>query len=981
MKLNAQPYIKLQEVAEEISLEDPNWQIVDDNFSQQKRLFDYQKQALENAVKVLWKYFEDLKGDKRKFSEYYEGINVEEYLNIPLKNNKYAELLKEYFNTYQDEYIPFSEISNRMSFWMATGSGKTIVIVKLIEILHNLMRLNLIPKKEILFLTYREDLIDSFKKLVEEYNYGKSLGNQIKLVNLKEYETEKPQNDFSNRVFNYRSDLISDERKENILNFDEYLEKINNKKIGNWYLILDEAHKGDKQDSKRQHIFSILSQNGFLFNFSATFTQAIDIITTVYNFNLEQFIKSGYGKQIYISQEEMKAFQDKTDFNEDAKKKIILKTLITLSAVKKAYKEINEENLYHNPLLIYLMNSVNTENSDLKLVFKQLADIGKSIDDNTFNTCKQELLNDLNNGKYTIGDESYTLKFTGSFIQNLKKQDIYQIIYNSTKEGNIEYIVNPNNKQEIALKLDSSAKPFALIKIGDISNWIKENLQQEYKENKTFKDEGYFETLNDKESPINILLGSRAFYEGWDSNRPNVIVFINIGTGNDAKKFVLQSIGRGVRIEPIPNERKRLDRLSINNEDLQKIKDKYTNQSKLLETLFIYATNKNAVETILKELELIKASEGFEKVSLWKNEERINQIKPDLLIPSYRRLKEKLTNLSEDKIVKFRMSKSNLELLKLYLQLMPIEKFLMEYGIDLQTYTDIQEILKKSSKYILEDENRHYKDLSMLIKSLITYINSELEECDGFIPVNDKIVHFSKIKVRSDLKDSFLKEAEKVRNAMKIDEDDILERLQKGKLSKEKAKELLSKKNNDKTNFEGIELQKLIQHFYIPIVYTQNKVDWIKHIINVSSEYEFIKDLINKLDELDKHFDWWMFSKLDEHLDESVYIPYFSNGKIKKFIPDFIFWFKKSNKYSIVFIDPKGSSHSSYLEKVDGYKAIFEDNNGNEKVFKLKNGLEITVKLLLYTEDTSNVSGGQYNKYWVDKESLLDKLKEKFYTC
>ena len=50
-------------------------------------------------------------------------------------------------------------------------------------------------------------------------------------------------------------------------------------------------------------------------------------------------------------------------------------------------------------------------------------------------------------------------------------------------------------------------------------------------------------------------MGSRSFYEGWDSNRPNIINFINIG-GRDAKKYVLQAIGRGVRIEPYKGKRK-----------------------------------------------------------------------------------------------------------------------------------------------------------------------------------------------------------------------------------------------------------------------------------------------------------------------------------------------------------------------------------------------------------------------------------------
>lgn len=75
----------------------------------------------------------------------------------------------------------------------------------------------------------------------------------------------------------------------------------------------------------------------------------------------------------------------------------------------------------------------------------------------------------------------------------------------------------------------------------------------------SFENESYFKNLNNS-LDINILMGSRSFYEGWDSNRPNVLLFINIGTGNDAKKFVMQSVGRGIRIEPL----KILDNAFIN---------------------------------------------------------------------------------------------------------------------------------------------------------------------------------------------------------------------------------------------------------------------------------------------------------------------------------------------------------------------------------------------------------------------------------
>ncbi|MGC9110234.1 MAG: DEAD/DEAH box helicase family protein, partial [Caldimicrobium sp.] len=179
----------------------------------------------------------ELEGNKEKFAEYYKDLDIKDSLNIPVqKGDKNEKLLKEFFKIKKEknkQYIPFSEICNRMSFWMATGSGKTIVIIKLIEILNKLMKGNLIPKKDILFLTYREDLIESFKKYVEEYNREKGPKNQINLINLKEYGTSKKQGSEeeqkSTKVFYYRSDLISDEGKENILNFRDYLEMINGK--------------------------------------------------------------------------------------------------------------------------------------------------------------------------------------------------------------------------------------------------------------------------------------------------------------------------------------------------------------------------------------------------------------------------------------------------------------------------------------------------------------------------------------------------------------------------------------------------------------------------------------------------------------------------------------------------------------------------------------------------------------------------------
>jgi type III restriction enzyme len=138
-------------------------------------------------------------------------------------------------------------------------------------------------------------------------------------------------------VYYYRSDLISDKQtnkqKGKIVNFGNY---DNN---GNWYILLDEAHKGDKEDSKRQIFYSILSRNGFLFNFSATFTDKRDYATCVYNFNLAKFIEEGYGKHIYISKESIKELENKGEVLESEKQKILLKILILQTALNIQYKK------------------------------------------------------------------------------------------------------------------------------------------------------------------------------------------------------------------------------------------------------------------------------------------------------------------------------------------------------------------------------------------------------------------------------------------------------------------------------------------------------------------------------------------------------------------------------------------------------------------------------------------------------------------
>jgi len=991
-----------------------------ENFSNNKKLWDYQQSALKNAIKVLWKYYEDFidyqdgerleanQERKQKLFKWYKDNGLDEDLDIKLDKRKrdINNLLTTY---YQEENgrISYKHFINRMSFWMATGSGKSLVIIKLIQILAQLIERKEIPPYDILVLTHRDDLIEQFKKHVSEFN--KANEPRIILKELKEYPEVKRLSPtlFKNHeitVFYYRSDNLSDEQKEKIIDFKNYDNE------GRWYVFLDEAHKGDKEESKRQHIYSILARNGFLFNFSATFTDPRDITTCAYEFNLSNFIRSGYGKHIILLKQEIRAFRDDRfwkckkcnyvyegeeapsncphcrekknknnwekiaeDYNNAEKQKIVLKSLILLTYIKKFYEEIKniQSDLYHKPLLLVLVNSVNTEDADLKLFFRELVKIGKGkVKKRVFNRALSELWDELKQQPEFMFEENEKIVIDKESLENITKEDILRYVYNSESSGEIEISVRPSNKKELAFKLKTSNNPFALIKIGDISGWLKVELKK-YAIQVSYKDESYFENLNREDSEINILMGSRGFYEGWDSNRPNVINFINIGTGKDAKKFILQSVGRGVRIEPIKNKKKRLLKLHNANEVDEDLFNKIKDKVLPVETLFIFGTNRNALITVIKELEKERKREKEHNLSLFVNEARKDKT---LLVPIYKTAKDPIFR-SNEQIKKFEISREDFELLKNFVEYIQDDRvFLVRYNTEPEKIKFLRESLEKERFKFIE---KSFKNLDLLIQRYFDYLSVIPEDFEGLKELEEEIKHFKNIKVYLKEIDEIQKKIETVKDYPNREKE---LKQQYGKISPdeytEKAQALRSEEDFENEH-KRIKIKYIANHYYLPLILSDDeKIDYIKHIIKTKSEVKFINDLekyLAKSDNKFKEFDWWMFSKLDESLDE-IYIPYYDPNlnKISRFYPDFIFWLQKGDSYYIIFVDPKGTEHTYAYRKIDGYKELFEEN-GKERVFN-QNKLKVRIRLLFRADDISKVPK-EYKQYWFDNvERMLEVI-------
>lgn len=997
----AQPL--LERIVADFEVDAPNWTTFDfENFSRHKRLWDYQQNALQGALKALWKYYEDYRDyqpneaddyddafknanefRKGKLWTCYEDNGLSESLEYKL-DKKNARILSEYFTVNTDR-IAFKNFINRMSFWMATGAGKTLVIVKLIHLLHSLIARREIPASDILVLAHREELLEQFRAHVREFNAA-NFGVYIRLRDLKEYATAKQSNpslfnDDELTVFTYRSDNIGFEQKDKIIDFRNY------ENGGKWYVLLDEAHKGDKEESKRQHIYSILSRNGFLFNFSATFTDPRDIYTTISNFNLAEFVSRGYGKHISILKRQILEFRKSGDFSDEEKQKIVLQSLLLLTIITRASDKVRALNagLFHKPLLITLVNSVNTEDADLKLFFRELERIAKdTVSSELFQAAKAELWEELKDGVEWMF-EGETLLFSQNDFDALKIEDVRQAVFNTNLKGAIEVVRRPSDRKEIAFKIQNAEQPFALIKIGDISEWLKTDLAG-YEISETFNDEGYFENLNQDASDIKILMGSRTFYEGWDSNRPNVINFVNIGTGTDARKFVLQSIGRGVRVEPLPNKRRRIAQLLNAKEIEQATFQAVKTPAALLESLFILGTNRDALEKVVEELKKEKLEKTY-KIELDKNTDIT--LKP-LLIPKYRAASNPIITQRTPK--KFEVLPAEIEVLKDYLDFVGDDNvLLLRHRTEPKDFLSLQQTIADIEKYYEQDQTaRAFKNIGLLWQNLIGYFNLIPQEFYRFEELDGEISHYQQILVTmKDIRDvdDLKKQIAKVKDFRSAEERKAEYEKQFNEkhitLAEYTEKVMQLAKSIEETaeySYEGatLEIRRFASHYYVPsIVSTVEKVSFIKHIVKVESERIFLERLSDYLGRANKftEFDDWAFSKLDESLDQVV-IPYVDKLKNtnRNFNPDFIFWLKRGNDYSIILVDPKGIQNTGgFAYKMDGYIELFTDGD-KQKVFQFGD-LNVRVFAFLFTKDRNVVGAGIYPQFWIDKmDDVLDKV-------
>src|SRR6056297_3294773 len=116
------------------------------NIFGQWQLHDYQVKALKNILTALDFYFEKPSQNQINYLEAkYSNFGPKIINELKINDSDDAfNILKQYYpakinTTNNAKYIDFKNFINSACFWMATGSGKTLVLIKLIEIMFKLI--------------------------------------------------------------------------------------------------------------------------------------------------------------------------------------------------------------------------------------------------------------------------------------------------------------------------------------------------------------------------------------------------------------------------------------------------------------------------------------------------------------------------------------------------------------------------------------------------------------------------------------------------------------------------------------------------------------------------------------------------------------------------------------------------------------------------------------------------------------------------
>tara|TARA_R110002096_G_scaffold14761_17_gene52038 strand:- start:775 stop:4077 length:3303 start_codon:yes stop_codon:yes gene_type:complete len=523
---------------------------------------------------IVWKYYQWL---SLLFAEIYLDRYFSDIRALQHDLNHYVAAFNTYWKGegYQTGITPFTlDELNKVCLQNATGSGKTL-----------LMHVNFLQFRQYAGKSVLKDDLTRTILITPNERLSHQHAGELKASGI-----------LSERLITDRGDLLSTGRNGlRQVDFTEVTKlgdqdgpnTIAVRNLGDQNLLLvDEAHRGMGSSEERGWFANRarLAERGFVFEYSATFKEATtaaknDAITEAYaksvlfDYSYRYFYEDGYGKDYRIFN--LPKTYDELQFS------YLTACLLAHYQQLRLYEDRRAQFADYNiekPLWVFVGGSVVKTKETTKSkatgvettkLDETASDVGKIIRflarflrDNV--AAANEIKNILSGNGETTGllDAGGNDIFAGSFayLSTLMKteavtpqdflKDIHQRLFQSTAGGQLTIARIKGDENEIMLRVGQSETPFGLINVGDASGLSSHIAEQEF-ENVVVLDSEFsdalFGQINESSSPLNLLIGSKRFVEGWDCWRVSTLGLMHVGKSEGSQ--IIQLFGRGVRLK------------------------------------------------------------------------------------------------------------------------------------------------------------------------------------------------------------------------------------------------------------------------------------------------------------------------------------------------------------------------------------------------------------------------------------------------
>jgi hypothetical protein len=529
-----------------------------------RRVMDYEARLGQRRDGLHLRYFQYL---ALLYSEVYLDLLTEAPAGLLERLNRYLESLQADEAHLRD--IPLFALDDlrRLAFFMATGSGKTLLMhAHIWQVLHYLEHGRhpeaLVRRadgrhafRSILLITPGEGLSEQH---LREFRQSGILAAHIS-------ERRGAQVSYEPQVWVVETQKLAEEASGEGVSIP--IESLLDENL----VLVDEGHKGAGSEAQTwKDIQKRLSANGFLLEYSATFAQAIGGASKkdrqgllaeygkaiLFDYSYRHFHNDGYGKAFRVL--------NLANTQEERAQELLVGGLLTFYQQVRLYQANREAFRPYNletPLWVFIGSSVSGKavyqdkkqsKSDVATV---VAFLRRFLEDDVWSIGVMQRLLSEESGFRDPKTGQDLFADAWPYLRESPAEDLYDQITTSLFHGRgaLQLLEIKSAGGEFGLRVSTPSAEaeqpyFGVIYIGDSSAFrrhLREHLSIDTEEDQFTP--SLFGDIEHPDSRVFLLVGAKKFIEGWSSWRVSSMGLLNMGKGPGSQ--VIQLFGRGVRLK------------------------------------------------------------------------------------------------------------------------------------------------------------------------------------------------------------------------------------------------------------------------------------------------------------------------------------------------------------------------------------------------------------------------------------------------